>query len=125
MPGEGSPLSPQYLLWPALARWRWSTPFTMSAALSIFDRNLFYLKNTPVVEQLARIDTIVFDKTGTITTSGGNNITLNAVLRGREKQLIYSTCSNSNHPLSRMICRYLGSMAKLPVNEYAEMPAKA
>lgn len=101
-----------------------STPFTMSAALSIFDRNLFYLKNTAVVEQLARIDTIVFDKTGTITTSGGNNITLNAVLRGREKQLIYSACSNSNHPLSRMICRYLGSMAKLPVNEYNEMPGK-
>ncbi len=53
-----------------------STPFTMSAVLSIFDRNLFYLKNTAVVEQMARIDTLVMDKTGTITTGSSKRIDL-------------------------------------------------
>jgi Cu+-exporting ATPase len=53
-----------------------SSPFTMSAALSILDKNLFYLKNTAVVEQLAKIDTIVLDKTGTITITGSNSITV-------------------------------------------------
>jgi Cu+-exporting ATPase len=101
-----------------------STPFTMSAALSIFDKNLFYLKNTAVVEQLARIDTIVFDKTGTITTATDNNISLNGALTACQKQLVYSVCSNSNHPLSRMICQYLGHIEKLPVNHYKETPGK-
>ncbi|WP_349682006.1 heavy metal translocating P-type ATPase [Mucilaginibacter sp.] len=98
-----------------------STPFTMSAALSIFDKNLFYLKNTAVVEQLAGINTIVFDKTGTITAPADSHVGLNGYLTDHQKQLIYSVCSNSNHPLSRMICHYLGNLEKLPVVNYREV----
>lgn len=101
-----------------------STPFTMSAALSIFDRNLFYLKNTAVVEQLARINAIIFDKTGTITTATDNHTHLTGQLNDHQKQLIYSACSNSNHPLSRMIYRYMGNLTKLPVEKYEETPGK-
>jgi Cu+-exporting ATPase len=101
-----------------------STPFTMSAALSIFDKNLFYLKNTAVVEQLAKIDTIVFDKTGTITTVGNNNISLTGTLSLPQMQMIYSVCINSTHPLSRMVCQYLGAVEKLPVSNYTETPGK-
>ncbi len=97
-----------------------STPFTMSAALSIFDRNLFYLKNTAVVEQLAAIDTIVMDKTGTITTSDNDHVQLNAQLSEIDRELVYNVCMHSNHPLSRMICRYLGSHKRLPVTELTE-----
>jgi len=99
-----------------------STPFTMAAALSIFDRNGFYLKNTGVVEQLAGIDTIVLDKTGTITDADKNNLTLNAALTREQEQLVYSTCMNSGHPLSRLICRYLGSQERLDLTHYAEIP---
>ena len=99
-----------------------STPFTMSAALSIFDRNFFYLKNTAVVEQMAAIDTIVLDKTGTITTGNDDSIEINAILSDWNKQLIYSACINSAHPLSRQICRCLGSLKKLNVSNYAEIP---
>ncbi|MGF7080224.1 heavy metal translocating P-type ATPase [Mucilaginibacter sp. UYCu711] len=101
-----------------------STPFTMSAALSIFDRNHFYLKNVAVVEQLAAIDTIVMDKTGTITTGTANNIQLEAILTDEQKQLVYSLCGNSSHPLSRIICRYLGNMDKLAVSGYKEVAGK-
>jgi Cu+-exporting ATPase len=101
-----------------------STPFTMSAALSIFDKNLFYLKNTAVVEQLAKIDTIVFDKTGTITTAGNNNISLTGTLNLPQMQMIYSVCINSTHPLSRMVCQYFGAVEKLPVSNYTETPGK-
>jgi len=99
-----------------------STPFTMSAALSVFDRNLFYLKNTAVVEQLAKIDTIVFDKTGTITTATDNQIVLTGTLSSIETELVYSTCINSNHPLSRMICQYLGKVNKHGLDHYKETP---
>ncbi len=97
-----------------------STPFTMSAALSIFDRNLFYLKNTAVVEQMARINTLVMDKTGTITTGNSKRIDLAGELTGEQRQLIYSACANSIHPLSRMICQYFGDLEKLPVSNYKE-----
>lgn len=101
-----------------------STPFTMAAALSIFDRNRFYLKNVAVVEQLADIDTIVMDKTGTITTGTVHNIKLEAKLSDKQKQLVYSVCINSTHPLSRMICQYLGNMEALPVSGYKEIAGK-
>ncbi|MGF7039713.1 heavy metal translocating P-type ATPase [Mucilaginibacter lappiensis] len=99
-----------------------STPFTMSAALSIFDRNLFYLKNVAVVEQMAAIDTIVFDKTGTITTGSGKEIKIDGLLSAKEQLLIYSACINSTHPLSRMICQYLGNQQRLAITRYIEIP---
>jgi Cu+-exporting ATPase len=101
-----------------------STPFTMAAALSIFDRNRFYLKNVAVVEQLAEIDTIVMDKTGTITTGTIHNTKLEAKLSEEQKQLVYSVCINSTHPLSRMICQYLGNMEALTVSGYSEIAGK-
>jgi Cu+-exporting ATPase len=101
-----------------------STPFTMSAALSVFDRNFFYLKNTAVVEQLARINIIVMDKTGTITMNDSKQVTLEGQLTDLQKQLIYSACINSAHPLSRMICAHLGNIKRLPVASYTEIAGK-
>jgi Cu+-exporting ATPase len=101
-----------------------STPFTMSAALSVFDRNRFYLKNTTVVEQLAAIDTIVLDKTGTITNENNSRITLDADLTKAQKQLVYSVCMNSAHPLSRMICIFMNNEERLDVTNYSEVAGK-
>ncbi|RCH55438.1 heavy metal translocating P-type ATPase [Mucilaginibacter hurinus] len=101
-----------------------STPFTMSAALSVFDRNRFYLKNTAVVEQLARINTLVFDKTGTITVGGSNGIAIHAGLNDFQKSIVYTVCSNSGHPLSRQICDYLGKQPRLELSDYFESAGK-
>ncbi|MCC8408520.1 heavy metal translocating P-type ATPase metal-binding domain-containing protein [Mucilaginibacter sp. UR6-1] len=101
-----------------------STPFTMAAALSVFDRNFFYLKNTAVVEQLARINTLVFDKTGTITSNNNKLLTDHTTLSATQKQLVQSVCINSGHPLSRQICAYLGAGTVLPVSAYNEIPGK-
>ena len=101
-----------------------STPFIMSAALGVFDRNRFYLKNTAVVEQLAAIDTIVLDKTGTITNGNNSSISLDAVLTVKQRQLVYSVCINSAHPLSRTICSFLGKEGRLDVTRYIEIPGK-
>jgi len=101
-----------------------STPFTMAAALSIFDKNFFYLKNTAIVEHLARIDAIVLDKTGTITTGDSKTIKFEGALSDKEKQLIYSACINSSHPLSRMIYTSLSAHKRLKTEEYAEVPGQ-
>ena len=46
-----------------------ASPFTLGNLLRIFGRHKFYLKETGVIEQMAKIDAVVFDKTGTITTN--------------------------------------------------------
>ena len=45
-----------------------SSPFTNGNVMQVFGRMSFYLKNSDIVEKLNQIDTIVFDKTGTIYT---------------------------------------------------------
>src|SRR5690606_27668216 len=40
-----------------------STPFTLGNTLRIFGKSRFYLKNAHVIERLALIDAVVFDKT--------------------------------------------------------------
>jgi Cu+-exporting ATPase len=99
-----------------------STPFTMAAPLSIFDRNRFYLKNIAVVEQLAEIDTFVFDKTGTVTLAQDSDISFKGNLTSAEKSIIYAACKNSIYPLSRQICNYLGVQNSIAITNYFEIP---
>ena len=101
-----------------------SSPFTLSAVLSIFDKNKFYLKNTSVVEQLARINTLVFDKTGTITAPEGFRISFEGDLSYEGQYLISSVARNSGHPLSRELVKWLKISEYFPVSEYQEIPGK-
>ncbi|EOR95159.1 Type cbb3 cytochrome oxidase biogeneis protein CcoI [Arcticibacter svalbardensis MN12-7] len=101
-----------------------STPLTLSTVLGIFDRNDFYLKNTDVVEQLARIDTVVFDKTGTISCPETNNLTFSGELTLFEGSLVSSVARNSSHPLSRQITKWLDGKDYLKADSYREIPGK-
>lgn len=101
-----------------------SSPFTLSAALSIFDKNKFYIKNTGAIEQMAAIDTVVFDKTGTITSPNVSSMYFEGSLTGIEKDLLFSVCRNSNHPLSREIIKWLGQRNILPIENYSERIGK-
>ena len=101
-----------------------STPFTLSAVLGIFDKNRFYLKNTDVVEQLARIDTLVFDKTGTISSPDAVNLSFSTELTSNDKNLIASLARSSMHPLSREIVKWLNVNAFSDVVDYREIVGK-
>jgi len=73
---------------------------------------------------MAAIDTIVMDKTGTITDSDHNSVKTKAALTEEQKALVYSACINSIHPLCRMIYHYLGGENRLPVSAYSEIAGK-
>ena len=98
-----------------------STPFTMSSALRILDRNGFYLKNTQSVEQLAEVNTLVFDKTGTLTSEIHKSIQIEPDLSSEEKNWVSSLCANSIHPLSRRIWNHYGQHKPEKIVAYKEI----
>ncbi|MEW6701788.1 MAG: HAD-IC family P-type ATPase, partial [Bacteroidota bacterium] len=102
-----------------------STPFALGNTLRIFGRKKFYLKNTHVIEKLAAIDTIVFDKTGTITENNSSDVQfIGDELNYTEKVLIKSAVRNSNHPLSIAIFNLLDSEITKNIEHFDEEPGK-
>ncbi len=81
-----------------------SSPFTFGNMLRIFGNLKFYLKNANVIERIARITTVIFDKTGTITSNKKSEILYEGMtLSNDEEILLYNTLRASNHPLSRQL----------------------
>ena len=103
-----------------------TTPFTLGNVIRIFGKKKFYLKNTTVIEQMAKIDTIVFDKTGTITANNQQaHITFEgSALTPEEEQLIRSLVHASNHPLSRKLYEFLPSRKTVEIIDFKELPGK-
>ncbi|TDS16293.1 heavy metal translocating P-type ATPase [Sphingobacterium paludis] len=97
-----------------------SSPFTLSAALSILDSNKMYVKNTAVVEQMAAIDCVVFDKTGTISSPKSSTMLFEGILSLHDRKLLYSVCRHSSHPLSREIVHWLAEDRPLELTSFDE-----
>lgn len=103
-----------------------SAPFTLGHIMRIMGRNKFYVKDTLTIEKLAKIDTLVFDKTGTIT----HNKKANIVFEGEavsefELKNIKSLLKNSNHPLSKSLYHFLEIEDEyLPIEHFEETAGK-
>jgi Cu+-exporting ATPase len=98
-----------------------AAPFTLGNMLRIFGRKKFYLKNTQTVEQLAGVDTAIFDKTGTITASKRSTATYEGMaLTAEEESLFKNTLRASNHPLSRTLYNLLAAHDIVTLDSYEE-----
>jgi Cu+-exporting ATPase len=98
-----------------------SAPFTLGNLLRILGKKKFYLKNASVIEQLAKINTIIFDKTGTITANNDSRITYEGTnLTKNEEALLKSTLRGSNHPLSRALYDVLDQHNIITLDSYKE-----
>ncbi len=102
-----------------------SAPFTLGNVLRIMGNRKLYLKNATVIEQMAGIDTLVFDKTGTITTDKKSAIVFEGEMPD-EKQVLFikNVLRGSNHPLSRMIYDHLPATHVLPLDSFEEVTGK-
>ncbi|MFN8265707.1 MAG: heavy metal translocating P-type ATPase metal-binding domain-containing protein [Chitinophagaceae bacterium] len=90
--------------------------FTYGNMLRLFGKNKFFLKNASVIEALSNIDTIVFDKTGTITHNNESVVSYEGQeLNDTEKQMIASVTRQSSHPLSKLIYNTIKSSEEKPL----------
>lgn len=102
-----------------------TAPFTMGNVLRIMGNRKLYLKNATVIEQLAKVDTIVFDKTGTITTNKKTAITYEGTeLNTDEIKLLKNVLRGSNHPLSRRLYDYLPNQERIETSSFEEVIGK-
>jgi P-type Cu+ transporter len=102
-----------------------TAPFTLGNVLRIMGNRKFYLKNALVVEQLEQVDTLVFDKTGTITTNKKTAIVYEGeTLTSNELQLLKNTLRGSNHPLSRRLYDFLPEFERMNVDDFEEVIGK-
>jgi len=99
-----------------------STPFTLGNTMRLFGRKKFYMKNISVIEALSKIETVVFDKTGTITQNKDPEIEFIEIdpLTEEEKVMVKSVVRHSTHPLSRNIYGYLENVPVEQISEFVE-----
>lgn len=100
-------------------------PFTFGNTMRIFGSLGFFLKKSTVVEELAKIDTIVFDKTGTITRADALDINWTGTkLNPDEYDLLLTVTRNSTHPLSQAISRTIESEKTLQLDDFKELASR-
>ena len=98
-----------------------SNTFTNGNILRILGRNNFYLRNAQVIEEIAAIDHIVFDKTGTLAAAHEQEITWVGKLLSKDQQAqIASLAACSNHPLSQTLVKYLGRDGAVTIDDFRE-----
>ncbi len=99
-------------------------PFTFGSVMRVFGRNGFYLKNADVIEKLSKINTIVFDKTGTITHSQSMHAEwVGEELDINELRAIRTLSRNSTHPASVTITDSIDCEFYQGVEGYQEIPS--
>jgi len=101
-----------------------TVPFTFGSTMRQFGRRGFYIKNTEVVEKLRNIDTIIFDKTGTITINNTMKTQfIGKKLTTEQLSIIKSLASNSSHPLSATVKESIDIQKLYPVDKFQEIPS--
>ncbi len=102
-----------------------SAPFTLGNMLRIFGRRKFYLKDASTIERLAAVDTAIFDKTGTITSTTDSRVHYEGLeLSPEEESLLKNTLRASNHPLSRILYDILAEQDIYTLDNFDEKVGK-
>ncbi len=100
-----------------------AAPFTYGNMLRVFGKHGFYLKNADVIERLAQVDAVVFDKTGTIT-HGASHVKFVGVLEEDELAWVKQLTSSSSHPLSKLISQSIRTHLTDSVTDFYELTGK-
>ncbi|MFZ5971671.1 MAG: heavy metal translocating P-type ATPase [Bacteroidota bacterium] len=100
-----------------------AAPFTYGSMVRVFGKHGFYLKNADVVERMAGINAIVFDKTGTVT-QGASRLEFVGALDEVELGWVKKLTASSSHPLSNLITRAIESNYDRALVDFTEQPGR-
>lgn len=98
-----------------------TTTFAHGNVMRILGRNKLYLKNATVIDKLIKTDTVIFDKTGTIT-NGSEISFIGKALTDTELKAAVSLASHSSHPLSRKIYAQYNKGDFFSLEDFEEIP---
>ena len=86
-----------------------ATPLCIMVSTGIAAKNNILIKEASSFEYLSSIDTLILDKTGTIT-NGKLEVTDYYSYNENSKNILYSLEKNTNHPLSFALIHYLNKL---------------
>lgn len=95
-----------------------ATPLAMVVAIGNCSRRGILVKSSETLEAINKVDTIVFDKTGTVTT--GKMSIADGVYNEVTLKILKSLEKNSNHPLAKSI--YNNEKDIFEVQDFEEVP---
>ncbi len=101
-------------------------PFSYGHGIRVLGLNGLFLKNATVIEQMAKVTSIVFDKTGTLTQNLSGDISfIGKELSQKSLSQIKTITANSAHPLSKLILNSLKKdIQKLKIYSFEEVFGK-
>ncbi len=100
-----------------------ATPVSTLVGLGVALKRGILFKEAAFLESMAKCDTLVLDKTGTIT-EGKPKVVKEIKFKEYDKELLYSLVSNSTHPISKALSNYLEPSKSVELKEIKTVEAK-
>ena len=100
-----------------------SVPMTIMSGIGCASSNGILVKGGNYLEMLSQIDTMAFDKTGTITNGRFSVVGTESFDDDLLARTIVSLESHSNHPIAKAICGHFPQYDSV-VNDIREIPGK-
>lgn len=106
-----------------------SVPLSYFSGIGLASKKGILIKGSDYLDNIRKIKTIIFDKTGTITTGNFTDIDLNIINKKYKKSdIIKYYClgeSLSNHPIAKSIVNYYDKKIDTrDIKDYKEIPGK-
>ncbi|MBL7956490.1 MAG: heavy metal translocating P-type ATPase [Flavobacteriales bacterium] len=91
-----------------------SMPFAYGHTIRLLGRRGLFLRDAEVVERMAHVDSVILDKTGTLTAREAHEVEWQGPipLTHHERSLVRSVARNSTHPLSAVLAERLREETK-------------
>lgn len=101
-----------------------SVPLSYFSGIGRCSKQGILIKGSNYLDSCAKIDTIMFDKTGTLST--GNFVVkkveaLDKIKENNLLDIVVAGEQNSLHPIAIAICNYYGKKSKLKISNYKEI----